>query len=201
MIKVITFDLDGVYFPHGKTNFMNAIIALGVSEDEFKRVFAKSTQMNDEYKLGKMSDEEFWTWAAGEWNLSLSWQELTELLVKSYDVDEKIVEIIKSLRQKGFKTAICTSNFPARINGLQVRYGFLDNFDVKVISYQVGFNKPDQGIFKKLVEYSGVLPDEIVFADDTPMSVDTSKAVGITTFLYEGFDKYLEQLRSVGVEV
>jgi putative hydrolase of the HAD superfamily len=201
MTKVITFDLDGVYFPNGKANFMRAVMELGVSEDEFKRVFAKSTQMNDAYKLGKMTDEEFWAWAAQEWKLTKSWQELVELLISNYDVDENIVNIIKSLRAKGNKTAICTSNFPARINGLQQRFGFLDNFDVKVISYEVGFNKPDRGIFEKLVEYAGVAPDEIVFADDNEVSVASSKAVGITTFLYEGFEKYLEQLKGVGVEI
>ncbi len=45
-IKVITFDLDGVYFPNGKANFIKSLENLGVSEDEAKRVFLKSTQMN-----------------------------------------------------------------------------------------------------------------------------------------------------------
>lgn len=201
MIKVITFDLDGVYFPNGKANFMKAVMALGVTEDEFKRVFAKSMQMNDEYKLGKMTDQEFWSWAAKEWNLQLTWHELVDLLVENYDVDEKIVEIIKHARAKGYKTAICTSNFPARINGLQKKFGFLDNFDIKVISYEVGANKPFKEIFEKLVTISGVNPEEIVFADDNAESVQNSTEVGITTFLYEGFDKYLEQLKSVGVEI
>lgn len=201
MIKVITFDLDGVYFPNGKGNFMKSIVALGVSEDEFKRVFAKSPQMNMEYKLGKLTDQEFWTWAAKEWNLTKTWEELVDLLVSSYDVDQRIVDVIKNAKTKGYKTAICTSNFPARINGLQKRFGFLDNFDVKVISYEVGANKPDRAIYEKLVELANVAPNEIAFADDNQESVENSKAVGITTFFYEGFDTYIEQLKSVGVEL
>ena len=45
MIKVITFDLDGVYFPNGKANFISALGKLGISEDEVKRVFLKSPQI------------------------------------------------------------------------------------------------------------------------------------------------------------
>lgn len=201
MIKVITFDLDGVYFPNGKTNLMKSILNLGVSEEEFKRVFAKSDQMNQEYKLGRITDEQYWIWAKNEWKLEIGWQEIVAMMIDGYDVDEKIVSVVRKAREDGYKTAICTSNFPARINGLQEKFGFLDNFDVKVISYEAGANKPDRRIYEKLVEASGVLPSEIVFADDNPESVEGAKSVGITTFFYESFEGYIEQLRGVGVEM
>lgn len=46
MIKAITFDLDGVYFVNGKSNFISNLVKIGVSEDEVKRVFLKSDEMN-----------------------------------------------------------------------------------------------------------------------------------------------------------
>jgi putative hydrolase of the HAD superfamily len=200
-IKVITFDLDGVYFPNGKANFISALGKLGISEDEAKRVFLKSPQMNQEYKNGKMTDEEFWSWAVSEWKLSQSWQEVVKLMIDSYDVNENIVAIVKGLRSKGYKTAICSNNFPSRVNGLQERFGFLDNFDIKVFSFEVGESKPSKKIFEELVKKSQVEPSAIVFADDNPDSLSGAKEVGITTFLYEGFDKYLQQLESVGVKI
>ena len=80
MIKGITFDLDGVYFVNGKSNFIANLGKLGVSEDEAKRVFLKSTEMNQLYKNGKMTDEEFWSWAAAQWNLAMSPQELKSFI-------------------------------------------------------------------------------------------------------------------------
>lgn len=201
MIKVITFDLDGVYFPNGKANFINSVVGLGVSEEDVRRVFLKSSQMNEEYKRGLMGDEKFWSWAASEWGLDMKWEELVELLIESYDVDSSIVEIIKKLRGKGYKTAICTSNFPARINGLQKRFGFLDNFDVKVISFEVGVNKPDKELFKRLIELSEVSPSEIVYADDHLESVSNANELGIKTYLYDGFENYLAFLNSQGVDI
>ena len=200
-IKVITFDLDGVYFPNGKANFIKSLENLGVSEDEAKRVFLKSPQMNQEYKNGKMTDEEFWNWAISEWKLAITWQEVSRLLIDDYDVDENVVSTVKKLREAGYKTAICSNNFPVRINGLQDRFGFLDDFDVVVLSYEVGESKPSKKIFEELVNKSGVEASSIVFADDSLDNLDGAKDVGITTFLYEGFDKYLGQLKSVGVNV
>ncbi len=201
MIKAITFDLDGVYFPNGKANFIRSLVGLGVSEDDAKRVFLKSDQMNMLYKNGKMADDEFWGWAAQEWKINKTSQELIDLLISGYDVDHKVAEIVRRVRANGYKTLICTSNFPARINGLQKKFSFLDDFDVAVFSYEVGVNKPDPKLFMELVRRSGVLPEEIVFADDNPDSLEGAKKVGITTFLYEGFDKFMNHLIELGVKL
>lgn len=199
--KVITFDLDGVYFPNGKANFISALGKIGVSEDEAKRVFLKSPQMNEQYKVGKIIDEQFWTWAVSEWKLAKPWQEIVKLMIDSYDIDERVVSVIQSLRAKGYKTAICSSNFPARIKGLQERFGFLNNFDVIVLSYEIGVDKPDAQIYQKLVDLSEVDAKSVVYADDEIERIEAAKNIGITAFLYEGFDQYLSQLKSVGIEI
>jgi len=201
MIQAITFDLDGVYFPNGKGNFIKAIVGLGISEDEAKRVFLKSDQMNKLYKCGKMTDEEYWGWVASEWKLDKTPQELMDLLIAGYDVDENVIRTIKTIRANGCKAVVCSNNFPARVNGLQKRFGFLDNFDASVFSYEAGECKPSETIFAELIKRAGVPAESIVFADDNPDNLSGAKNLGITTFLYEGFDKFIEQLKGLGVNV
>ena len=152
MIKAITFDLDGVYFVNGKSNFIANIVKLGVSESEAKRVFLESDEMNHQYKEGKMNDEEYWTWASKEWKLDKTPKELIDLLISGYEIDQNVVETVKKVRANGYKTLICTNNFPARINGLQERFKFLDDFDAKAVSYEIGSSKPDSKIYQRLIE-------------------------------------------------
>jgi len=96
MTKAITFDLDGVYFINGKANFISALVRLGVPENKAIRVFLKSDEMNTQYKTGKMTDEQFWTWAIKEWQLNLSIKEVIELLIKGYEVNSKVVKVEKT---------------------------------------------------------------------------------------------------------
>lgn len=201
MIKAITFDLDGVYFVNGKSNFINNVVKLGVSEDEAKRVFLKSDEMNHQYKEGKMTDEEYWSWASKEWKLDKTSKELMELLISGYEVDQNVVETVKRVRSNGYKTLICTNNFPARINGLQERFKFLDDFDGMSISYEVGSSKPDPRIYQKLIEVSEVNADEIVYADDNNDNILEAQKLGINAFFYEGFDKFIEKLKESGVNL
>jgi putative hydrolase of the HAD superfamily len=157
--------------------------------------------MNSEYKNGKMTDEEFWNWAASEWQLSISGERLIQILIDGYEIDKDVSDVVKKLRTKGYMTAICSNNFPARIDGLLKKFNFLNDFDIKVLSYEVGVSKPDTKIFDALVKKSGVVPEAIVFADDNQANLEGAKQLGITTFLYEGFDNYLKQLRDIGVEI
>lgn len=200
MIKAITFDLDGVYFINGKENFIKSLGDLGVSEEEARRVFFKSEQMNIQYKGGLIGDEEFWSWALNEWNLGLSVEEVKDLLIKGYEVNDRVVEVVRKVREKGHKACICSNNFPARIDGLDKRFGFLKDFDVVILSYDVGATKPDPRIFEELIIHSGVNPNEIVIADDGAANIEAAKALGINAFFYEDFDQFLEELRELGVE-
>ncbi len=201
MIKGITFDLDGVYFINGKSNFIASLVKLGVSEDEAKRVFLKSDQMNKLYKNGKMTDDAFWTWALSEWKLKMSVKEMVKLLIDGYETNPPVLEVLHKVRKNGYKTLVCSNNFKARMNGLHERFGFLDDFDTVVYASEVGASKPDKKIFQALIDRSGLKGEEIVFADDNNDNLAGARELGIKTFFYEGFDKFVEDLKSVGINL
>ena len=200
MIKAITFDLDGVYFPKGKKEFMDSLINLGVTKTKAEEVFF-GDKMNQEYKLGKLTDDEFWTWALKKWGLDISVKDVTDLMIKGYAVDSEVEEVVRKVRRNGYKTLICSNNFPSRIKRLQDRFNFLNDFDIAVYSYEVGIAKPDKRIFQELVNQSGVEPKEIIFADDDNEKISGAIEVGIQAFLYEGCDKFVKKLEELGVDL
>jgi len=202
MIKAITFDLDGVYFLKGKENFIASLEKLGVSVEEAERVFLKSDQMNKLYKTGKMSGEEFWAWALGEWKLvNFTAPQIVELLIGGYEINRDAQTLVKDLRAKGYRTAICSNNFPERIRGLGRRFDFLKDFDVKVFSYEVGVTKPDPRIFEELVRRSGCAPEEIVYSDDDETKLTSATRLGIQAFVYENFPQFRRKLVDLGVAI
>ena len=202
MIKAITFDLDGVYFSlAGKSNFIKNLGKLGVSEEKAKRVFLKSDAMNKFYKTAEMNNEEYWSWAIKEWKIDKTPQEIMKLLIEGYEVNKEVVEVVRKVKESGYKTLICSNNFPARIEGLDKRFNFLKDFDTTIFSHQVGFTKPSREIFQALVNQSGLAPEEIVFADDDESKMTGAKEIGINTFLFTDFDGFLENLKNLGVEI
>lgn len=199
-IKAICFDLDGVYFLNGKSNFLkNLCVKYGITEESAKRVFLKSDQMNKQYKLGKMTDNEFWSWAIKEWEINASAEEIVSLLIKGYEVNNAAVEYVKNVRAAGYKTIICSNNFPARINGLQKRFGFLNDFDVVVLSYMAGIDKPNKKIFQTLIDKTNLAANEIFYSDDDESKMQGARELGINTYLYTDFTEFTKHLKTMGV--
>lgn len=201
MIKTITFDLDGVYFINGKSNFIASLEKLGVSEGEAKKVFLKSDEMNKFYKTGKMTDEEYWSWAIKEWKIDLTVNQVIKLLINGYESNQEVLDVLRRVKNNGYKTLVCSNNFPARVKGLDDRFHFLDDFDGTVSSYQVRATKPSEDIFLELVKRSEVKPEEIVFADDNEDNLEGARKIRIEAFFYEGFDKFVNKLKELGVKI
>jgi HAD superfamily hydrolase (TIGR01509 family) len=201
MIKAIIFDLDGVYFINGKENFIANIVAFGVKEEEVIRVFIESEEMNHKYKTGKWNDDEFWNWALKEWKLSKTVPQILDLLINCYELNLEVADFVKKVRAQGYKTLICSNNFPARINGLQKRFKFLNDFDVAVMSYEVGYTKPHIKIFIEAVKKAGVQPEEIFIADDNQMALKTAEVMEMQTYLYEDFKGFKQALSKLGVNI
>lgn len=191
MIRAITFDLDGVYFTEDSfLNFKNSLPVVDSSKLDF---LSKSEAMVS-FKKGELSENEFWGQARQELNFCLSNQEISDLLANSYQVNPDVVATVKKIRGSGIKTCICTNNFPTRINALQNKFHFLDDFDIKIFSYEIGALKPDPRIFQALIDQSNCQPSEVIYTDDKKANVATAQFLGINAFVYQEFNHFVDKL-------
>jgi epoxide hydrolase-like predicted phosphatase len=191
MIRAVTFDLDGVYF--ASDSFSKFKQALGITNFDDNDMFA--------FKTGKLSEIEFWNKVRSQFNLNQTDTEISQLLADSYQLNQNVVDTVKKVRSLGIKTCLCTNNFPTRINALQDKFHFLDDFDVKVFSYQTGAVKPDLKIFQVLVGQSGCQPGEIIFADDKEANVISARSLGVNAFIYTDFTDFISRLQQFGLAI
>ncbi|MFF9478035.1 HAD family hydrolase [Streptomyces sp. NPDC014733] len=57
--------------------------------------------------------------------------------------------------------------------------GLLDVVDAIVLSYEVGYSKPDPRIYASALQRVGSRPAETLFIDDTPGHVATARSLGM----------------------
>ncbi|MBD3280003.1 HAD-IA family hydrolase [Candidatus Dojkabacteria bacterium] len=201
MIKAICFDLDGVYFTEdGKKGFHKALVELTGSEEKVVHVLYKSPEML-EYVTGKMSEEVFWDYVRDYLGLELSNEELTDLWTKEYKINQRVRNTVHKAKEKGYLTCVCSNNNPARVRSLQEKFGFLDDFDVKIFSYKISAVKPSIEIFEALIKQSNVAPEEIIVSDDVPEKLKGAQELGINTFVYKNFEQFLAELKKRGVNL
>jgi len=196
---LICFDLDGLYFTEQSFQRFKESLAPNVEKAQRDQVLALSDQMRD-FKSWTLSEDEYRNRAKKELGLECTHEEIYAKLRESYEVNEKVEQLAKNLRQKGYKIGVCSNNFPTRIRELDKKFNFLQNFDIHIFSYEVGYMKPDTKIFQVLIDKSGMNPSQIIYSDDKEDKIQWAKSLWIQTFVFHSFDEFVQDLKKCGVE-
>ncbi len=198
MIKAICFDLDGVYFTHESfQKFKQELISLGISKKKVDYYLHEDPMQK--FKKGLIDEKSFWREAIKYWGIDINLGEIKRLLAKSYLRDNSVVDIVKKVRSSGYKTCIVSNNFPTRINVLQNKFRFLDDFDVSIFSYDIGETKPSKEIYQALIKKLNIKPNEIVISDDQNENVKSASDLGINSFPFTNFKDFIDKLNELGV--
>jgi 2-haloacid dehalogenase len=109
------------------------------------------------------------------------------------------VEILDELRHVGVRL-FALSNWSAETFPVaRPRYPFLEWFEGIVISGEVRITKPDERVYRHLLERYGLDPARTVFIDDSEANVRAAQDLGMTAIRFEGGDALRSSLTELGL--
>lgn len=94
------------------------------------------------------------------------------------DVSEEVRNVLKTLREKGYKLAVGSSSKNARF--ILEKTGLLDAFDAISDGTNITKSKPDPEVFLKAAEFLGIAPEECVVVEDAYAGIEAAKAANMT---------------------
>jgi putative hydrolase of the HAD superfamily len=202
MIKAIAFDFGGVIEIFGKRNILNDIAhIIGVPEDDFRRRY---------FELNHLSNVGNISWEALISQVIESFTHSAELKMQSLDevkrfqseaeINQGLIAMLPALRRQGYTIALL-SNATSQLRDKLKRLGIEALFDEVVVSGEIGFQKPHREAFEVLFSRLGVMPQEVVFVDDTSRSLEKAHEIGYTPILFRGNEQLFHDLKALGIEV
>lgn len=202
MIKAVVFDLEGVFFEGGTKNFFTKLQEKwSLTIEDILSVYTSKSEMMQKYKRGEIDSNEYWNYAIKEWGIESTVQEMIELVLSSYTLEEGKLELVKQLKENGYKVGVCTNNYRDRLEGLFDRLKLSGIFDVVVASYMVGVKKPEKEIFNQLARELELLPSEIFMTDDKQSNVDGLNENGFHGHLYTSLGGLKKDLTEIEVTI
>lgn len=112
------------------------------------------------------------------------------------------IRMIDRLRERGIRTYVLSNNNPRSM--LRIRDMFRadgremdDYFDRIYLSYEMHLLKPEEEIFRRMVDDSGMDPARTLFIDDGQRNVDTAQRLGFAVYKpapEEDFSPLLDRL-------
>ena len=137
-----------------------------------------------------------------KWKWKGSAEEFLEFWFKAeHNVDEKIIELIITLRKAGIRCYLATNQEKYRIKYIKEQMGFEELFDEVFASAEIGHKKPDikfyEFILNKIKKEYNILPNEIMFFDDTPQHVEEARKLKIDAYIYKNFKEFKTKIDSI----
>jgi FMN phosphatase YigB (HAD superfamily) len=106
------------------------------------------------------------------------------------------LRVLPGLKKRGFKLYYL-SNFPEDIfDEVYNRYSFFSYFDGGIISAKVNTSKPDENIFRILIEKYSIKTSECLFVDDSEINVRAAESIGIKGLHLNNSDNLIDLIES-----
>ena len=186
-IKAIIFDTDGmmirndVFSKRYSAQFGIPIEKiLAYIKNEHQLCLVGKASFRD--ALEKYKDD--WEWKGTIEELMVYWFD------GESDVDGRLVEIIKKLREKNILCVLATNQVQERTDYLVTKLGFDKIFDKIYSSSTVGFKKPQPEFFEYILKDLKLKPEEVMFWDDDEKNIAGAKACRIPSNLYTTLENF-----------
>ena len=101
--------------------------------------------------------------------------------------DWKLPSILE-MRRRGFKTYVLSNNNPMSMQSIREMFRrdgleMEDYFDGIYLSYELHLLKPHKEIYEKIIELSGIRPEETLFIDDSDTNVNVARELGFAVYM------------------
>lgn len=199
MIKLVVFDLDGVLVDSCDLHyeaFNQALVLCGckqyqLSYDEHikyyngKPTLVKLRQLTSEKGLDTTLYNDIYN----------AKQQITHDLIQNYTHDSRIIDILKQLKNDGYKIYCASNCIWTTLKTILLKKGFLDYLDYFISNEDVKHPKPHPEIYYSCLKRANVSPHETLIIEDSDVGFAAASASGAHVLrVHNTFDVTYEKI-------
>lgn len=178
-VKACLFDMDGT--------LLNSMHIWKDIDIEFLAMYGYELPPTLQKEIEGMSFRETAQYIQAKFNLPSTIEEIMDTWNKmafqkyaeEIEFKEGAFAFIKMLKEKGIRTAICTSNSRELVNAVGEHLGFIPYFDTIITSCEVGAGKPAPDIYLEAARRLGASPEECLVFEDIVVGLTAGKRAGM----------------------
>jgi putative hydrolase of the HAD superfamily len=200
MITTIFFDIGGVLLNiHPERTFQYLSDCLDIKPDDIKINFPWDA--HNDYEKGRLTNKEWFIafkdsfpqpCCLKESDFWRAWQ----LLLGE---EKKTVQLLETLSET-YSVWLLSNTNPKHIQDeIEKRYLFPQLIDGAVYSFNVGYRKPEESIYRIAAHNANVLPENCIFIDDRYENINAATEVGFTGIQYFSTEQLIEDLTQLGI--
>lgn len=198
-MKLVVFDMGHVFIKFSWEAVCDGFAnRAGIPRDAFRQNLKYLGGLG--YEKGKISTEAFLNEMNALLKIELNLTEFTQLWNATFEEDTEMRVLMDHLAQQWPLYLLSNTN-ENHFSYLQARYNVARPFKELILSYEVGYSKPEAEIYAEVFRRSGFAPDDCLLIDDLVPNIEAAQRIGMKAILYKGIEDLQMQLPKFGVTV
>jgi len=153
-----------------------------------------------ELETGRMTEARFLELLGSELSAQLGHEvamhEFGERYFEHLHANEPMISLMRGLRDRGYKLAICTNNVREWEQRWRAKLPVDEIFSVVVDSAFVGTRKPERRIYELTLERLGVRPEAALLIDDIELNCDAARELGMETVWFRSNEQAIAEIET-----
>ena len=158
-----------------------------------EKIQATEALQND-YSLGKLTTQELYKTFQSFSKKRFSFDAFDEAISNIFTPNKEIVPVIEKLKNESLRLVIISNTCESHYRTIASSYPVMDLFDERILSFQVGFLKPDVRIFENALKAAKCAPHECFYTDDISDFIESAKTVGLDGEVFTSVPSLEKQL-------
>jgi len=190
-IDAVLLDIGDVLV---RLDYQPAMLALekgsGLSRQELTHRLDQKSRI-DEYEAGALTTNQFFEHFCSLLEIQLTFEEFQGIWSSVFRFHEEGAsglvspDLFRQLKREHLMIALSNTN-EMQFSYLRGCQPLIGEFHGHVLSYQVGYLKPDPEIYLLALEKAGCEPSQSLFVDDLPENVQAARKLGIQGVVFRG---------------
>lgn len=200
-IRAIVFDLGNVLINFDWEIAVKKLNSLkeGAGDKSWKFLKGHSNIIKN-FETGRISPEEFLDEFKSELNLNCSNETLSKIFSEIFSPNQFLIDRLPYFKKRFKLYLLSNTNVIHRQFGWG-KYNFLNVFDKLFLSYEIGFVKPEAGIFEFVEKVIEASKSELIYIDDIIDYVKTAGERGWNAIHFRGNEILLEDLKKLNLNL
>jgi len=202
-VKAVFFDLGNVIVKFDLEILVKGFAPYTKIKDlNFHSYIMDSPNIN-RYMEGKLTSSQFYNRTKKIYKLDVSYGDFYKVWNSIFFPYPEVEAIVRSIRIKypDIKLVLVSNTNETHYSFLEKEYDVLGVFDEKILSHEVGCQKPHPDIFTKALSAAGVLARDTFYTDDRLDLIESARTMGIRAYQFTSHDNLVRDLARVNIFV
>lgn len=185
MIRCIISDLGKVIIFFDNDIFYEKIADYcPFTKEEIRELTTSHFYLVEFFDKGEISPEEFYRQVIDKLKARIDYDNFYSIYNDVFSINPPVLQIMKRLKEN-YKIVLLSNTDIMRYGFIRKKFPEIMIFDEYILSFEVGFMKPQPQIYREALKQAGAEAKECVFIDDREENIKAAVKLGMSGILME----------------